>query len=293
MVTSSIVGMPPPHREPRMTARTWLITGCSTGFGRALAGALLVQGERVAATARRPETLDALIAGYGEQALTCPLDVTDPEQVADAVAAVGRRFGTIDVLVNNAGCGQVGTVEDTAFEQARMVMETNFFGALAMIKAVLPAMIARRSGQIVNIGSVAGQIGFPALGYYSASKFALAGLTESLGAELGPLGIAVTLAELGPYATDFTRAMAIQPPSAHYDMAALAQIAGNADWGPGDPPADGVATLLHALAATHPPRRLILGQKGLDVVALHDGYRRSERARWTKGAARVTEPMVP
>jgi NAD(P)-dependent dehydrogenase (short-subunit alcohol dehydrogenase family) len=265
-----------------MTARTWLITGCSTGFGRALAEALLAQGERVAATARRLEALETLIAAYGEQALACRLDVTDPEQVADAVAMVQRRFGPIDVLVNNAGYGQIGTVEDTSIAQARAVMETNLFGALAMIKAVLPEMIARRSGQIVNIGSVAGQIGFPALGYYSASKFALAGLTESLGAELAPLGIAVTLAELGPYATDFTRAMAIEPPSPHYDLAALAQVAGNSDWGPGDPPERGAAALLQALAATNPPRRLILGRKGRDVVALHDGYRSRDRARWAE-----------
>jgi NAD(P)-dependent dehydrogenase (short-subunit alcohol dehydrogenase family) len=267
-----------------MSPRTWLITGCSTGFGRALAETLLARGERVAATARKPETLDTLVAPYSEQALACRLDVTNPEQVESAIEAARRRFGAIDVLVNNAGYGQIGTVEDTPIDHARAVMETNLFGALAMIKAVLPEMVERRSGQIVNIGSVAGQIGFPALGYYSASKFALAGLTESLGAELAPLGIYVTLAELGPYATDFTRSMAIEPPSPHYDLGALAQTSGNSNWGAGDPPERGVAALLHALAAVTPPRRLILGQQGLDVVALHEGLRRSERARWSETA---------
>jgi NAD(P)-dependent dehydrogenase (short-subunit alcohol dehydrogenase family) len=267
-----------------MSARTWLITGCSTGFGRALAQALLARGERVVATARQPEALDALVAPYAEQVLACRLDVTSPEQVELAVDAARRRFGAIDVLVNNAGYGQIGTIEDTAIDQARAVMETNLFGALAMIKAVLPEMVARRSGQIVNIGSVAGQIGFPGLGYYSASKFALAGLTESLAAELAPLGIPVTLAELGPFATDFTRSMAIEPPSPHYDLAALSRASGNSEWGAGDPPERGVATLLTALAAASPPIRLILGQPGLDVVALHDGLRRSERARWPEAA---------
>jgi len=267
-----------------MATRTWLVTGCSTGFGRALAEALLARGQRVVATARNPASLDALIAGYDEQALACRLDVTCPDQVADAVAAARRRFGAIDVLVNNAGFGQIGTVEDTPLEAARAVMEANLFGALAMIKAVLPEMLERRAGQIVNIGSVAGQIGFPALGYYSASKFALAGLTESLGAELAPLGIAVTLAELGPFATDFTRSMTIEPPSAHYDMAALTKAAGNSHWGAGDPAERGVTALLAALAAPSPPRRLILGQTGLEVVAFHDAIRASERARWADTA---------
>ncbi len=262
----------------------WLITGCSTGFGRALAEILLARGERVVLTARKPESLDVLVASHGERVLAQQLDVTRPEDVERVVAAARARFGTIDVLVNNAGYGQIGTVEDTDVEQARAVLETNLFGALAMIKAVLPEMVARRSGQIVNIGSVAGQIGFPALGYYSASKFALAGLTESLAAELAPLGIHVTLAELGPFATDFTRSMAFTPPSPHYDMAALTRQAGNANWGVGDPPERGAAALVAALADTAPPRRLILGQPGLDVVHYHDGLRLAERERWSATA---------
>jgi NAD(P)-dependent dehydrogenase (short-subunit alcohol dehydrogenase family) len=184
------------------------------------------------------------------------------------------------VLVNNAGYGLLGTVEDQPIEAARAIMETHFFGVLAMIKAVLPEMRQLRAGQIVNIGSVAGQIGFPALSAYSASKFALAGLTESLAAELRPLGIAVTLAELGPFATDFTRSLSFTPPSPDYDLAALSKIAGNSEWGAGDPPEAGAAALLAALRDPSPPVHLILGQAGLDVVALHDARRREERDRW-------------
>jgi NAD(P)-dependent dehydrogenase (short-subunit alcohol dehydrogenase family) len=263
-----------------MAARTWLVTGCSTGFGRALAQALLARGERVAATARNPATLGDLVAGHGERALAVKLDVTSEEDIAAAVAAVRGRFGAIDVLVNNAGNGQLGTVEDAPMAAARAMMETNYFGALAMIRAVLPEMIARRSGQVVNIGSVAGQIGFPAIGYYCASKFALAGLTESFGAEVEPLGIRVTLAELGPFATEFARSMDVIPPSPHYDMAALSQKAGNARWTAGDPPDRAAAALLAALDDPAPPRRLILGMQGLGTVEEHEASRAAERARW-------------
>jgi NAD(P)-dependent dehydrogenase (short-subunit alcohol dehydrogenase family) len=263
-----------------MTTQTWLITGCSTGFGRVLAEAALERGHQVVATARRPETLAALADAHGEGLLPCRLDITRADEIAEAVAAARARFGQIDVLVNNAGYGQLGTVEDTAIDQAREVMETNYFGTLAMIRAVLPEMIARRSGQIVNIGSVAGQIGFPALSYYCATKFALVGLSESLGAELAALGIKVTLAELGPFATEFTNSMSFVPPSPHYDMAALSEISGNSNWGAGDDPRLGAEALLGALAAPEPPRRLILGQPGLDVVVLHDSRRAAERKAW-------------
>lgn len=263
-----------------MTAQTWLITGCSTGFGRVLAELLLERGERVVATARRPETLDALVAAHGDRVLALQLDITRPDEIDTVVATTRERFGKIDVLVNNAGNGHVGTVEQASVDDARAMMETNLFGALTLIKAVLPEMIARRAGQIVNIGSVAGQIGFPALGYYCASKFALAGLTESLAAEVAPLGVKVTLAELGPFATEFASSMGGVMPAPHYDMAALSQIAGNSAWKGGDDPRDGAVALLAALADPAPPRRLILGQPGLTVAELHDGYRSAERARW-------------
>lgn len=245
-----------------------------------MAQLLLERGQRVVATARRPETLDDLVAPYGQSALALKLDITCAADIAAALDAVHARFGGVDALVNNAGHGDLGTVEETPIEAARALMETNLFGTLAMIRAVIPGMRERGHGRIVNIGSVAGQIGFPALGYYSASKFALAGLSESLAAELAPLGIRVTLAELGPFATEFTRSMKINPPGPQYDMAALSQAAGNAGWGTGDDPVAGAKALLAALDDPEPPVRLILGQAGLDVVALHDERRARERARW-------------
>jgi NAD(P)-dependent dehydrogenase (short-subunit alcohol dehydrogenase family) len=259
---------------------TWLVTGCSTGFGRSLAEALLVRGETVAATARRLEALDCLDAFDGDRLLRLQLDITDADGAAAAIAQIEARFGGIEVLVNNAGYGALGTVEDAPIDQARAMFETNYFGTLAMTKAVLPQMIARRRGQIVMIGSVAGQIGFPGLAHYCASKFALAGMTEALAAEVAPLGIKVTLAELGPFATQFAASMAVVPPSPHYDLAVLAVEAGNSQWGAGDDPRAGAEALLTALAGPEPPRRLVLGRPGLDVVALHDARRAAEREKW-------------
>lgn len=198
----------------------WLISGCSTGFGRALASLLLERGECVAVTARDPERLDALVKPYPERALPLRLDVTRPDQIEAAIATVRDRFGRIDALVNNAGFGQLAVLEDTLMDAFRAMLETNFLGAVTMIRAVLPEMRARRSGRIVTIGSIAGLIGFPALTAYCASKAAMIGMSEALATEVRPLGIHVTIAELGPFATDFTRAMAITPPGdPAYDLA--------------------------------------------------------------------------
>ncbi len=268
-----------------MPAKTWFITGCSTGFGRALAELLLQSGERVVLTARKPETIESLAAQYAERALALRLDVNQSPDIADAIVAARSHFGAIDVLINNAGYGLIGTVEDQPIDAARAMMETHFFGTLAMIKAVLPEMRKRRAGQIVNIGSVAGRIGFPAMSAYCASKFALAGLSESLAAELRPLGIAVTLAELGPFATHFTRSMGITAPSTpDYNLAALAQVAGNSEWGAGDDPRVGAAALLTALRDPSPPLHLILGREGVDIVARYDAIRHAERERWLQTA---------
>ena len=263
-----------------MSVRTWLVTGCSSGFGHALADALLMRGERVIVTARNRDALEQLVQPHGDRAIALTLDIRREDQIDAAVKAGLENFGAIDVLVNNAGHGSVGTVEQTPTDVARAMMETNYFGTLTLIRAVLPQMIERGTGQIVNIGSVAGQIGFPLLSYYCASKFAVAGLSESLAAELRPLGIAVTLAELGPFATNFTKSMLVNAPSAHYDAAALARDAGNANWGGGSDPTLGVDALLSALDAPEPPVRVVLGAQGVQVAALHEARRRTEREKW-------------
>jgi NAD(P)-dependent dehydrogenase (short-subunit alcohol dehydrogenase family) len=183
--------------------RTWLITGCSSGFGRALAVAALEDGERVVVTARQPQPLQALIERYPGRALALALDVTRAEQVSAALAEAERAFGGIDLLVNNAGYGVIGAVEETAPEEFRPMFEVNFFGAMAMIRAVLPQMRRRRSGHIVNISSIAGLTCRAGYGFYGASKFALEGASEALAEELAPHGIKVTLVEPGPFRTDF------------------------------------------------------------------------------------------
>lgn len=264
-----------------MPAKTWLITGCSTGFGRAITEVLLERGDNVTATARKPEVLGGLVAAYPDRALALRLDVTRPEEISAAVAATRERFGELDGLVNNAGHGLLSLVEDGTVETAQAMMEVHYFSVLEMIKAVLPDMRARRSGTIINVGSVAGQIGFPALSHYSASKFALAGLTESLAAEVRALGITVMLAELGPFATDFTGSMQmIMPGSPDYDLAAMSVLAGNAGWSAGEDPRAGARALLAALDDPEPPVRLVLGPEGLAVADLHDGRRIASRERW-------------
>lgn len=264
-----------------MTAKTWLITGCSAGFGRAMAEALLERGDNVAASARRLDLLAPLVAAHPEQAMALKLDVTQPAEVAAAVAATRARFGRIDGLVNNAGAGMLALVEDGSLESARAMMEVHYFGVLELIKAVLPEMRARRSGSIVNVGSVAGQIGFPGISHYCASKFALAGLTEALAAEVRAVGIKVMLAELGPFATDFTGSMQMNLPSSpDYDMAAMSVEAGNSQWSAGADPRAGARALLAALDADEPPVRLVLGPEGLEVADLHDGRRRDAREKW-------------
>lgn len=261
--------------------RRWIVTGCSSGIGRAVAEQLLTRGERVALGARSLGPLEALAAPHGDRALPLKLDVTDPASVAAAVAAANERFGGIDVLVNNAGYGHMGSVEDTPETVARALMDTNYFGALAMIRAVLPAMRTRGSGQIVNVGSVAGRVGFPMFGYYAASKFALAGLTQALGTELEPSGIKVTLVEPGPFDSGFVTAMAMTlPEGTAYDPSALSQRAGTGEWTSGDSCDAGATAMLSAIDQPNPPRELILGQAGLDVIARYDALRTAERAQW-------------
>ena len=261
--------------------KTWLITGCSAGFGRAMAEVLLERGDNVVATARWLELLEPLVDAFPERALALRLDVTQPAEVAEVVAATRARFGQIDGLVNNAGAGNFGLVEDGTLESARGMMEVHYFGVLELIKAVLPEMHARRSGAIINVGSVAGQIGFPGISHYCASTFALSGLTESLAAEVRALDIKVVLAELGPFATDVTASMQMTiPASPDYDLAAMSKIAGNSHWSPGADPHAGARALLAALESPEPPVRIVLGPEGLEVADLHDGRRRAAREKW-------------
>jgi NAD(P)-dependent dehydrogenase (short-subunit alcohol dehydrogenase family) len=181
----------------------WFITGASTGFGREIAQAALRRGDVVVATARRPETLDDLVAAADGRVLALPLDVTDPAQIQAALDAATARFGRVDVLVNNAGYGSVGAVEEIDLSDLRTLMETMCFGPVALTQAVLPGMRARGGGAVVQISSMGGQVTMPGVGAYCSAKFALEALSESLAAEVEPLGIRVLIVEPGAFRTAF------------------------------------------------------------------------------------------
>lgn len=188
-----------PREQP-----VWLITGCSSGLGSALARCALQQGFRVAATARSVDDIADLAARFSPTAAMClALDVTDPGQIAAAVRTVEARWGRIDVLVNNAGIGYIAAIEEGEAHDVRTLFETNVYAVAALTQAALPGMRARRSGCIVNLSSIAGLVGFAGMGYYCATKFAIEGLSEALAAEINPLNIRVVLIEPGPFRTDF------------------------------------------------------------------------------------------
>ena len=182
---------------------TWFITGASSGFGMAFARYALDRGYNVVATARSVRKLDALAAQAPDRILVHKLDVTVPGDAEQAVTAAVRRFGRIDVVINNAGYGIIGAVEETPDAEFRAQMETNFFGALAVIRAALPQLRRQGSGAIVNISSLGGQLSFGGFGAYSASKFALEGMSESLAHEVAPFGIRVLIVEPGAFRTSF------------------------------------------------------------------------------------------
>lgn len=177
---------------------TWFITGCSTGIGRAAVEAVAHAGHTVVATARRPETLDDLVAAHPDNVIALPLDVTDDASVESAIAAAVARVGRIDVLVNNAGIGYFSTIEESDEADVRAMMEANFWGAARVTTALLPHFRERRAGHILTVSSIAGVRGSAGLGYYCATKFAVSGFMEALAAEVSHLGIKITLIEPGP-----------------------------------------------------------------------------------------------
>ena len=246
----------------------WLITGCSTGIGREIARAALEGGERVAVTARKPESVADLVEAFPGQAIALALDVTNPEQVRASVADTEAAFGRLDVLVNNAGYGYVSAVEEGVDEDVRKMFDTNFFGAIEMIKAVLPGMRARKHGYIVNISSMTGLVSNPGNVYYSASKFALESLSEGLSKELAPLGLRVSLVEPGLFRTDWSsRSMQESEPTiADYEATIGVRrelIRSSSGGEPGDPRRVGDAGLMLS-RLEKPPLRLLLGG---DVLA--------------------------
>ncbi|MEA5365367.1 oxidoreductase [Amycolatopsis sp., V23-08] len=270
----------------------WFITGCSTGLGRALATHVLDRGWRAAVTARDPETVADLVARHGDRAVALALDVTDPEQVTAAVKRAEETFGRIDVLVNNAGYGYLAAVEEGDDAEVRALFDTNVFGLAAVTRAVLPGMRARRSGHVVNVSSLGGLAGFGATGYYHATKFAVEGLSESLAAEVAPLGIGVTIVEPGAFRTNWSGPSMKQSATRIEDYAETAgkrREATLATYGsqPGDP-ARAAEAVVTALEADEPPLRLLLGTAALEVARGKVEALQRDFARWEE-LSRSTE----
>jgi NAD(P)-dependent dehydrogenase (short-subunit alcohol dehydrogenase family) len=254
----------------------WLVTGCSTGIGRAIAVAALDAGHSVVVTARRPETVQDLVDAHATRAVAVALDVTDRDQIDAAVASADSAFGGLDVLVNNAGYGYLSAVEEGDDAEVRALFDTNFFGAVDMVKAVLPGMRAQGHGHIVNVSSMTGIVTNPPNTYYSCTKHALEALTEGLAKEVGPLGIKVSAIEPGAFQTDYiTRSMHQAADVEGYAHVAerkeLIQAFG--EHLPGDP-AKLAAAVLQIVAMDDPPLRLLLGRDVLQAF-------REKTVAWT------------
>lgn len=248
----------------------WLITGCSTGIGREIATVALEQGHHVAVTARKPETVADLVQRFGARAKAFALDVTNQAQCKEVVSAAERHFGQIDVLVNNAGYGYLAAIEEGEEHELRAMFETNYFGALWMIRAVLPFMRARKSGYIINISSMAGLVANPGTGFYSSTKFALEGLGEALAREVAPFGIRASLVEPGPFQTDWNGRSMKQTATPIGDYAQTvgqrrAFIQSMHGKMPGDPRRAGEA-IVALEKLEKPPLRLLLGKPVLDMA---------------------------
>jgi NAD(P)-dependent dehydrogenase (short-subunit alcohol dehydrogenase family) len=256
--------------------RVWLVTGGNSGFGRAITEAAVAAGDVVVATARRTTTLDDLVAAHPGQVEAVTLDVTDLGGIEATVRDVVRRHGRIDVLVNNAGRTHVGAAEETTDDELRSLFDVHVFGPAALVRAVLPHMRERRSGAIVQLSSLGGQLSFAGFSAYSATKFALEGMSEALADEVGPLGIKVLIVEPGAFRTALFGNLSSSEPIADYaaTVGPTREMVRTGDGAqPGDP-ARAAALILAALDDEKTPLRLPLGDDAVDAILGHlDGVR--------------------
>ncbi|HET6554444.1 MAG TPA: oxidoreductase [Dyella sp.] len=266
-------------------SQVWLITGSSRGFGKALAEAVLAAGHRLVATARQPVQLEALAQRYGDQVRTVALDVTDAVAAQNAVQAAVDAFGRLDVVVNNAGYGNLATVEEGSDDDFRAQMETNFFGTVNVTRAALPVLRRQRSGHIVQFSSIGGRIGVPGMAAYQSAKWAVEGFSEVLAKEVSAFGIKVTLVEPGGFRTDWGGpSMTVYAPSTDSEYAAVLapmmamrkQHAGNET---GDP--DKAAQAILSIAGIpQPPLRLLLGSDAVYLAGQQAAKMATEDAQW-------------
>ena len=267
-----------------MPHHTWLITGSSRGFGRALAAAALAAGDSVVATARHPDQLNDLAERYRDRVLTVALEVTDASAAYAAVARAVNNFGSLDVVVNNAGYANSAAIEDTPADDFRAQIETNLFGVVNVTRAALPVFRAQRSGHFLQFSSVGGRVGgSPGLGAYQTAKFGVEGFSEVLNAEVKPLGIKVTIVEPGAFRTDWSgSSMSFHPVSPDYEQTVgqmnrfRHETAGT--W-PGDP-ARAARILIGIVNQPDPPLRLLLGNGAVDSAERSSIARAAEAAAW-------------
>ncbi|HEU5047091.1 MAG TPA: oxidoreductase [Rickettsiales bacterium] len=270
------------------STQTWFITGTSSGFGHAFAEYALAQGHNVVATARNTASLDKLVQKASERVLAVKLDVTKPQDANAAVKAAIAKFGRIDVLINNAGYAIVGAVEETPDNELRALMDTNFFGAMNVIRAALPTLRAQKSGAIVNISSMGGQMSYAGYGAYSASKFALEGASEALALELAPFGIKVMIVEPGAFRTELVgKALHEMPALDAYEetvgqtRAFTRQMHRTQE---GDP-RKAAEAIAQAIASDNTPLRLQLGSDSVEAVRNHSEKLLSDLKQWEKIAS--------
>lgn len=269
--------------------KVWLITGCSTGFGRELAREALLQGYRVVVSARNPQDVQDLVAEYPDTSLALALDVTNVQQIGNAVTQALAKFGQIDVLVNNAGIGYFSSIEEADEIEIRKMFEINVFGLAHMTQAVLPHMRARKSGHILNIASIGGLRSFPGVGFYNATKYAVDGLSESLAKEVAPLGIKVTIICPSGFRTDWAGRSANETPSTLPDYATTAaknmsDIRNVSGRQAGDP-IKAAKAMIQVVETDQPPMRLLLGKAALKGARIKLQELSSDFETW----AEVTE----
>ena len=266
------------------TGKVWFITGASTGFGRLLAEEVLKAGGKVVVTARKLDRVSDLETKYPDTAKALALDVTNQAQVDAAVEQTVAKFGRVDVLVNNAGYGVAGAIEEVSEAEFMPMFETNVFGLLRVTRAFLPQLRKQRSGHILNVSSIGGLVASPGMGYYNATKFAVEGLSEALAGELAPLGVKVTIIEPGPFRTDFLGRSGViaEERIADYDSTAgnmRKYFAENDGKQPGDP-LRAVHAMMQVAESPAPPLRLLLGSIALQRLRTKLGGWEKEIAEW-------------
>jgi NAD(P)-dependent dehydrogenase (short-subunit alcohol dehydrogenase family) len=265
-------------------SKVWFITGSSRGFGAELVRAVLAHGDRVVATARKPEQLLALIEGHEERARVFELDVTDAEAAAAAVDFAVAEFGRIDVVVNNAGYANSAPIEEVDPADFRAQIEANLFGVVNVTRAALPVLRAQRSGVFVQFSSIGGRVGgTPGLGAYQAAKFAVEGFSEVLAAEVAGFGVKVIIVEPGAFRTDWMgSSMTMQDPGPDYrealDLMHEIRRSSNGTQ-PGDP-ARAARVIIDVVESPDPPRRLLLGSDAVDMALASGAERNDEAKRW-------------